>query len=96
MCFFLTASSVDHALQQVLVLQKEFEDLRASQAPSSVSASKDDELTVVDRVENRTQAIDFASKAQLDMEKSAHFETQRSLEHSEQIVRIFFIAFRKW
>lgn|SRR6218665_1906723 len=96
--FFLSASSLDHALQQVVVLQKEFEGLRANQPPSSVSAPKDKEepTTVVDQVDNRTQMIDFASRAQLDMEKSAHFETQSSLERSEETVRILFNALRRW
>lgn len=80
----------DEALQQLIALQKEFEILKANHPPPSADA-KEEKPTSPQSTDcaavNRTRLTDFASKAHLDMEKSAHYETHKCLEYSEQSVR---------
>ncbi|ESP04573.1 hypothetical protein LOTGIDRAFT_237318 [Lottia gigantea] len=72
----------DQALQQVVILKKELAEMKANQA-----LSEDNVLngrSVLDREINRARGAAAKGGVEADIERTAHKETQDSLDHSEQ------------
>ena len=80
----------DQALQQVVLLKKELAELRAQQAmnggPGAIISSSAGGSTLQEQV-NKARGIDPQSRADADIERSAHRETMEALELSEATVR---------
>ena len=78
----IVPTSADQALQQVVLLKKELAELRASQAIADGQA----DMTQIDAHINRTRGLDPQTRAEAEIERSAHRETLESLELSENTV----------
>ena len=68
-------------------MKKELAELRANQA---VAEPQGADMAMIDAHISRTRGIDPQSRAEADVERSAHRETLESLEQSESTVSPYF------
>ena len=91
---YLSVPTQDQALQQVVLLKKELAELRAAQAMNSSvpmlgHGGGDISGTTLQEQVNKARGLDPQSKAETEIERSAHRETMEALELSEATVSVF-------
>ena len=80
--------SHDQALQQVVLLKKELSELKTAQAGANTDLSHLLDPKVLSNQVNKARGMSSQERAAFDMEKSAHKQTQESMELSETSVRL--------